>query len=146
MDLQPTPPTISIHKRIFSPVNNRGFLLFPLQDLCKVLLCVTYLTAELYSWYLLNLACPFKWPCRYQTCNGCSHWINSNSTDTSPLKWLTGFLAVLCNHSWIFLTLEKLFILTLNAMTYQAALSSRWWERAKQFVSFLSQMWFKFKL
>lgn len=38
---------------------------------------LTYLTAELYLWYLLNLACPFKWPCRYQTCNGCSHWIKS---------------------------------------------------------------------
>lgn len=33
----PTTTTISIPKRIFSSVNNRGFLLFPLQDLCKCL-------------------------------------------------------------------------------------------------------------
>lgn len=89
------------------------YSLFPLQDLCKSLFGEpAYLTAELYLWYLLNLACPFKWPCRYQTCNGCSHWIKSTEWRfklySTPPRWLTGFLAVLCNHSWIFVTFEKL--------------------------------------
>lgn len=152
---QPSPFT----KQIFSSVNNNGFYLFHCRiyvNACLVSL-LTYLTAELYSCYLLNLVRPFKWPCRYQTCNGCSHWIKSTECRFKLDRHLTpemahgfcalgGFLAALCNRSWIFLTLEKLFILTLNAMTYQAALSSRWWEHAKQFVSFLSQLWFKFKL